>query len=151
MTTTKRDLQALAYLAKRLRDETPGARDWRDAGLWPVLAKLEGHNLHLTIERVIRHAADPDARTPAAIERAWVPEPPKAEVRYPAKAGDDTECRRHPGEHATGCRSCAADKKAGEDRPTVINRTPGTPPTDTYRAARSGLHTTTEPEESTDA
>lgn len=149
MPTTKRDLQALAYLAKRLRDDTPGAREWQDAGLWPVLAKLEGHQLHLTIERVIRHAADPDARTPAAIERPFTPDAPTSPVRFPAKAGGD-ECRRHPGEHAVGCRSCAADQKAGEDRPTVINRTPGTPPSPGYLAARSGLHTT-ETEENHDA
>ena len=143
MTTTKRDLQALAYLAKRLREDTPGAREWQDPGLWPVLAKLEGHNLHLTIERIIRHAADPDARTPAAIERPFVPDAPSPGVRYPAKP--EEECRRHPGEHATACRSCSADKKAGEDRPTVINRTPGVPPSPAYLAAKSGLHTTTEP------
>lgn len=136
MPTTKRDLQALAYLAKRLRDDTPGAREWQDPGLWPVLAKLEGHNLHLTIERVIRHAADPDARTPAAIDRPFVPEVPANPVRYPAKAGDQDECRRHPGEHATGCRACAADRIAGESGPTVINRTPSTPPTPAYLKAR---------------
>lgn len=145
MPTTKRDLQALAYLAKRLREETPGAREWQDPGLWAVLAKLEGHNLHLTIERVIRHAADPDARTPAAIERAWIPDAPKAETRYPAKAGGEDECRRHPGEHTVGCRACAADQKAGEPGPTVINRQPSTPPTPAYLAAR-GIRQTEETE-----
>ena len=74
MPTTKRDLQALHYLAQRLREETRGAGPWHDAGLTPVLAKLEGHNLAMTIERVTRHAADAEARTPAAIERPFVPE-----------------------------------------------------------------------------
>lgn len=76
MPTTKRDLQALQYLAKRLRDETHGAGEWHDAGLWTVLARMEGHNLAVTIERIVHNAADPDARTPGAIERPYTPGPP---------------------------------------------------------------------------
>lgn len=123
MTTTEQDLRALAYLAQRLRTETHGAAKWDHAGLWPVLKRLEGHNLALTIERVTRHAADPDARTPAAIERPFVPEAPKATgVRYPPKAAD--ECRLHPGEWATSCRACAGDALAGDPkRPTRAPRT----------------------------
>ena len=129
MPTTKRDLQALAYLCKRLREETSGAGTWDDPGLWKVLAKLEGHNLHLTIERVIRHAADPDARTPAAIERAWVPDAPKAETRYPAKAGGEDECRRHKGQPATGCSLCAVGDISHPQDPVADDPT--------YSAARA--------------
>lgn len=85
MTTTKRDLQALHYLAQRLRAETHGARKWDDPGLTSVLAKLEGHNLAITVERVTRHAADPEARTPAAIGRPFVPDAPAAEKPRPLK------------------------------------------------------------------
>lgn len=122
MTTTKRDLQALHYLAQRLREETMGAGEWHDNGLAVVLAKMLGHNLAITIERVVRHAADPEARTPAAIERPFVPEPVKPAPRQPAKAGSVDECQRHPGEHANPCRACAADRIAGEPAPTVIHR-----------------------------
>ena len=114
MSTTKRDLQALHYLAQRLREDTHGAGPWHDAGLTPVLARLEGQNLAIVTERVTRHAADKDARTPAAIERPFVPGPPTPGVRYPAKAGSPDECRHHPGEHADHCRACAGDRLAGD-------------------------------------
>lgn len=116
MTATEQDLRALAYLAQRLRAETHGAGKWDEAGLWPVLKRLEGHNLALTIERVTRHAADPQARTPAAIERPFVPEAPTSSGhRYPAKPDD--ECRIHVGEWAETCRMCAADRLAGDETP----------------------------------
>lgn len=134
MPTTKRDLQALHYLAQRLRADTHGAGPWHDNGLAAVLAKLEGHNLAITIERVTRHAADPEARTPAAIERPFVPEVVKPPARQPAKAGGADECRRHPGEHAAGCRACAADRIAGEPGPTVI-RHQKAPPEVAHRGA----------------
>lgn len=134
MPTNKRDLQALHYLAKRLRAETHGAGDWHDNGLTAVLAKLEGHNLAITIERVTRHAGDPEARTPAAIERPFMPEVATPGPRFPARAGQN-ECRIHPGEHDGSCRACAADALVGdrpEPRPHV-----GSEPTEGYRAARA--------------
>lgn len=106
MPTTKRDLQALHYLAQRLREETRGAGKWHDNGLTAVLSKLEGHNLAITIERVCRHAADAEAKTPGAIDRPFVPEAATPGPRQPAKAGQD-ECRQHVGEHAGACRLCA--------------------------------------------
>lgn len=118
MPTTKRDLQALHYLAKRLREETRGAGEWHDPGLWPVLAKLEGHNLAITIERVTRHAADPDARTPAAIERPFVPEAVAPGPRQPAKPGRD-ECPHHKGEHAGACRICPVDQISHPQDPEI--------------------------------
>lgn len=124
MSTTKRDLQALHYLAQRLREETHGAGKWHDNGLTSVLSKLEGHNLAITIERVTRHAADPEARTPAAIERPFVPEAQGPQPRFPAKAGRD-ECRTHAGEHADNCRACAADRLVGmETTPTRMTPKP---------------------------
>jgi hypothetical protein len=88
VTTTKRDLQALHYLAQRLRADTHGAGPWHDNGLAAVLAKLEGHNLAITVERVTRHAADPEARTPAAIERPFVPDVQKPPTPRPPKPAE---------------------------------------------------------------
>ena len=114
MTTSEQDLRALAYIATRLRAETHGAAKWDDAGLWSVLKKLEGHSLALTVERVTRHAADSEARTPAAIERPFVPDAPKsAGVRYPPKR--DQECPGHPGEWPDSCRICRAPVVADEE------------------------------------
>ena len=72
--TTERDAQALAYLAKRLREETYGAGPWDDAGIWAVIKPLVGRNLAIAIEQVTRHAADPEAKTPGAITRPFLPE-----------------------------------------------------------------------------
>lgn len=96
MPTTKRDLQALHYLAQRLREETPRAGKWHDNGLTAVLSRLEGHNLAITIERVTRHAADPDAKTPGAIERPFVPE---AAAPGPPRPPKPSEACRHCGRH----------------------------------------------------
>ena len=140
MPTTKRDLQALHYLAQRLRAETYGAADWHDNGLAAVLAKLEGHNLAITVERVTRHAGDAEARTPAAIERPFTPDPPTAAPRQPAKAGDGDECRAHPGEWATSCRACASDSLAGDDpRPIVRQKPPAEVSQRGAAACRSAL------------
>lgn len=140
MTTTKRDLQALHYLAQRLRADTHGAGPWHDNGLTAVLAKLEGHNLAITIERVTRHAADPEARTPGAIERPFVPEPAKPPARQPAKAGSPDECRRHKGEHATACRLCAVERYGHPEDPELDDddREAGRLLQAKIRAARSG-------------
>lgn len=115
MPTTKRDLAALHYLAQRLRAETYGAGTWHDNGLTTVLDRLEGHNLAITCERVLRHAADADARTPAAIERPFVPGPPVPEVARPPKPHE-------------ACRDCGqhVDRCTCDDGPVVrpLPRTP---------------------------
>lgn len=118
MPTTKRDLQALHYLAQRLREETRGAGQWHDNGLTAVLSKLEGHNLAITIERVARHAADAAAKTPGAIERPFVPDAPQVGPRFPAKPGPD-ECRNHKGEYVGSCRPCAAEQYAHPNDPVI--------------------------------
>ena len=112
MTTTEQDARALTYLTRRLREETHGAREWDEAGIYAIVKRFVGHNLPLTVERVTRHASDPEAKTPGALERPFLPDAPKAQTRYPAKLDD--ECRTHPGEWADGCRMCAADRLAGE-------------------------------------
>lgn len=114
MTTTQRDAQALTYLATRLREEVHGCAKWDQTGTYAVISELVGQNLAETIRRVIGHATDPDARTPGAIKRPFVPKAPETPgVRFPAKPGDD--CRAHPGEYAASCRACAADRLAGDE------------------------------------
>lgn len=115
MTTNDQDARALTYLARRIRKETHGCREWDDAGTYAVIAELIGQNLAITIERVTRHAADPEAKTPGAIRRPFTPEAPRPGHRFPAKAGQD--CRIHPGEWADTCRACAADRLVGDHTP----------------------------------
>ena len=138
MTTTTRDAQALTYLATRLRDETHGCGKWDQNGTYSVIAELVGLNLADTIRRVIAHALDPEARTPGAIKRPFVPKVPETPgARFPARAGIN-ECRYHPGEHATACRACAADTLAG-DRPEP-RATAASQPTAAYLKARRGTN-----------
>jgi hypothetical protein len=137
MPVTDQDARALTYLACRIRKETHGARAWDEAGTYSVVAELIGHSLATTTERVIRHAADPEAKTPGAIKRPFVPAAAEPGPRFPAKPGED--CRIHKGEWADTCRSCAADRLAG-DTP----RTPplvSVPPPVTYLDARRGRET----------
>lgn len=77
MPVTEHDARALAHLAARLREETFGANRWDQPGIWAEVRALIGQNLAVTIERVARHAADPDAKTPGAIRRPFTPGPPE--------------------------------------------------------------------------
>ena len=89
-----RDAQAATYLARRLRDETKGARAWDENGTYAKIAELIGQNLELSLERVFRHAADSNAQTPGAIHRPFVPmagsEKPPPERRLTR----EVQCRR---------------------------------------------------------
>lgn len=119
MPTTDRDAQALAYLAGRLRDETPGARKWDDAGTFQVLkAELVGKNLAMSVEAVLCHATDTEAKTPGSLRRPFNPPRPSDKPKdraHPPKRGED--CRRHPGQWADNCGGCAADRRAADDDP----------------------------------
>ncbi len=116
MPVTARDAQALTYLAQRLRDDTPGCGKWDENGTNAVISRLLGQNLALTVERVVRHACDATARTPGAIDRPFLPDLPAPGPRHPASVGQD--CPAHPGEYADACRSCAADRLAGDPATT---------------------------------
>lgn len=106
MTTTLTDTQALAHLASRLREDA-GLSKWDLQGATAIFAELVGQPLDAAVRRVVGHATDPAARTPAAIRRPFVPAKTEDEPgrRYPAKAGED--CRIHPGEWPGACRACA--------------------------------------------
>lgn len=106
MTVSKGDVQALTWVATRLREDTHGCARWDAQGTYSVISELIGQNLAETLHRVIGHALDPEARTPGAIKRPFVPKPAdEPGRRQPAKAGED--CKRHPGEYVGSCRACA--------------------------------------------
>lgn len=112
MPTNDQDARALTYLATRIRKETRGCREWDESGTYANVSKLVGQNLAMTVERVTRHAADPEAKTPGAIARPFVPDAQVGGPRFPAK--DPEACPLHVGEHADNCRACAADRLAGD-------------------------------------
>jgi hypothetical protein len=108
--TNDQDARALTYLARRLRTETHGCREWDEAGTYAKVSELTGQNLALTIERVLCHATDPEAKTPGAILRNFTP--PKPSQRETAKRGNphrDEECREHPGQWPDTCASCKTE------------------------------------------
>ena len=77
MSLTDQDARALIHLAKRLRQDTYGAGEWHQPGIEAEVLRLVGQDLAISIERVVRHAADPAARTPGAIRRPYTPGPPE--------------------------------------------------------------------------
>jgi hypothetical protein len=106
MPTTDQDLRALTYLARRLRDETHGCAQWDEAGTFACLKDaLAGQNLLISMQRVIGHATDPDAKTPGAIKRPFVPEPAKPV----------TPVERYDPRHI--CHDCGKPKHPTDDHP----------------------------------
>lgn len=93
MSIDDQELRAIQFLAERIRKNTPGAGLWDSAGFAANLRKLAGRNLHMTVEHVIRHAADPNAKTPGVLLGAYTPEAPSSAGKpHPPKAKD--QCRR---------------------------------------------------------
>lgn len=119
MPMTQRDAQALTYLVGRLREETKGATKWDEHGVYAVVSKLIGQHLATSIERITRHAADIDAKTPGAINRPFVPEARVPDNRWkPPKKHE--ECPKHPGQWPSACGPCATeDVEAFYDEPAT--------------------------------
>lgn len=88
------ELRAIQFLAERVRKATNGAAPWDSAGLAANLRKLATRNLHMTIEHVLRHAADPDAKTPGVLLGAYTPAAPTSGGRPqpPRKHEQCTRC-----------------------------------------------------------
>jgi hypothetical protein len=141
MPLTDQDARALTYLARRLRTETHGCREWDDAGTYAKIAGLIGQNLALSMERVLCHATDPEARTPGAIARPFTPPKPseqsKPRAHPPVKA---EECPTHVGQYAGNCGGCRADKLAEpDDEPTAADIAEGARLRAEIRARRERL------------
>lgn len=127
MPTTDQDARALAYLVERIRIETNGNR-WDKPGIDAVLAKLVGKSLVPSIERVIRHAADPDAKTPGAILRPFVP------------AGVAIDTPPQPPRKHEACRVCGRHvERCLCERPTTRAPQPSTRHAEHAAAARAAL------------
>jgi hypothetical protein len=148
MTVTKGDVQALTWLARRLREDTHGCGQWDAAGTYAVISEHLGHNLAETLHCVIGHALDPEARTPGSIRRPFIPkrveEPGR---RQPAKAGED--CKRHPGEYVGSCRACNVDHLDAPTDPVLDDpdRTAGRQLREQIRARRQGVQLVGQPDD----
>lgn len=95
MPVTEQDVRALTYLARRLRAEAGGSA-WDEAGALAAVSQLTGRELAASIERITRHATDPEARTPAAIHRPFLPPPAStAGPTGPRRRDQCTTCGDH--------------------------------------------------------
>jgi hypothetical protein len=139
MPVTKDQAQMLATLAVACRPH--GAPHWDAAGVVAAIAKVHHVGLADVMMAVIRAAADRDAKTPGVIAATtsihWSERVTERAPRFPARAGID-ECRTHPGEHADGCRACAADALAGDPTPAT-RPLQSAPPPASYLDARRAL------------
>lgn len=109
MPLNDQDARALTYLVRRLREETLGAGKWDETGIYAVVSELIGQHLATSIERVVGHATDAEARTPGAIRRPFTPsskptsrplEHLKPEDRCKTCAKSKPDCQRNPhGDH----------------------------------------------------
>lgn len=125
MSTNDRDLAALTYLAGRLRSETYGCGAWDQRGLEVKVAEFKGMQLAVVVEQILRHATDPEAKTPGALHRKF--SPPTPSEKAPTKRGNphrDQECSHHPGQWPDNCAGCKTESIAAyydepdQDRPT---------------------------------
>jgi hypothetical protein len=116
MTTTTRDAQALTYLATRLREETHGCGKWDQNGTYSVISELVGLSLTDTLNRIIGHALDPEARTPGAIKRPFVPKV-STDPSRPTPPKVDEACR------ACGRRMHSADEVCSSPTTRPVERT----------------------------
>lgn len=91
------ELRAICLLALRVRRQTSGAGPWDEVGLLRNLRKLKDRNLHMTIEHVLRHAADPTAKTPGVLLGAFTPAAPTGAGRAqpPRRSEMCLTCGRH--------------------------------------------------------
>lgn len=139
MSIDEQELRALAFLALRVRKATHGCAPWDEPGLMANLRKIQNRNLHMTIEHVLRHAADPNAKSPGVIVGSFTPEAPKAARFTPPKRHE--ECKIHAGQWANACGGCRSEALVG-DTPQPA-RSPkvagGVRATSDFKAARDAL------------
>lgn len=119
MSVTDLDVSALVHLAYRIREDTHGLKPWDRQGTHVIFTReLKGMHLPTAVEIVIRHASDPEAKTPAAITRPFLPAaPPAHRLRKSGPPRKHEECPTHAGQYADNCGGCNADALAGDDRP----------------------------------
>jgi hypothetical protein len=77
-------------------------------------AREDGRPWRLASDAMLRVARAPDSRSPARLleQGPWWSEAVNGSRARPARPADLAKCAAHPGELASNCRCCAADRKA---------------------------------------
>lgn len=158
MTVTKDDARMLTSLALRIRRETYGAAVWDQHGTYEVISGLVGQHFVTTLEQVVRHAMDVEARTPGAIRRPFLPPPPEATAPPPDRCRDHPDelappyCRVHKTEYALSygeqldAEKTAPDLPAGVTGADLVRVTTGKPPKHQPAETETTPENSTEPE-----
>jgi hypothetical protein len=106
-----RDL--MGSLIAQVQDVRP---EWGSTAIRTTLerARADGRPWHLTRDAMIRVANAPDSRAPARLleQGPWWNEAANGSGVKPPRPADLKKCPTHPGELASNCRCCAADRKA---------------------------------------
>lgn len=93
MAVTDLDVSALEHLAYRIREDTHGIKPWDRQGTHVIFVReLKGKHLLTAIETVVAHASDPEAKTPAAITRPFLPAVQRAAASRAKQPGPDDRC-----------------------------------------------------------
>jgi len=145
------EIDRIAAAINRLRPDWPTA-SLRTLLSGPALRDRPRRDVAVAMAWI---ACDSKTLTPARILEAgpwWkaaAVESPEGTYRHPPRAGRDDECPRHVGEHATGCRACAADQLAGDEQRRPVRPAPRLPAEAVRQhaqAARQALHANQEDE-----
>jgi hypothetical protein len=106
-----RDL--MGSLIAQVQDVRP---EWGSTAIRTTLerARADGRPWNLTRDAMIRVANAPDSRAPARLleQGPWWNEAANGSGVKPPRPADLKKCPTHPGELASNCRCCAADRKA---------------------------------------
>lgn len=131
MSINKDQARMLTALAVACRPV--GAPRWDDEGTFRAIGKIQSWSLPIVIEHVIRHAADPKAKTPGVIGSSHTPAELGMPTPGPMRRGEN--CTKHIGERAESCSWCVHGIKAWDE----IDPEPTTPTTTGPDGVRAAL------------
>lgn len=131
MSINKDQARMLTALAVACRPT--GAPRWDEEGVFRNIGKINTWSLPMLIEHVIRHAADPKAKTPGVIGSSHTPAELGMPTPGPIRRGE--ECRAHVGERAESCTWCVRDVRAWDE----LEADPVEPLPDPVTVARAAI------------
>jgi hypothetical protein len=94
VTLTQNDIGALAYLGRRIREETIGASKWDEPGIAAGVRRMidRGFGFDEILDQVVNHARDKAAKNPGVLGHPVSTPPPEIRVRRGVTR--DQQCER---------------------------------------------------------
>ena len=83
MTVDRNDIGALAYLGRRIREETIGASKWDEPGIAAGIRRMidRGFGFDECLDQVVAHARDKSAKNPGVLGHPVTTPPPEPRPR----------------------------------------------------------------------